>query len=172
MSFAPPEWTDWLIRRFSDASNPAYGQVATTDGALPKVRTVHFQYEAGNYKTLIFNTALSSPKWRHLKENHLLAGCFFESEHLIQFRWEGYAKLVTLDLDAALVTKSWNSIREDLKRLYWERESVCPNFGVVVCLPETWDIYEMNENDYALSKRAQFHFGSSGWTKTARSIVD
>jgi pyridoxine/pyridoxamine 5'-phosphate oxidase len=178
MSFAPQEWSDWLIQRFSDDSNPAYGQVASVDDMIPKVRTVHLHYDEESYKTLIFNTAISSPKWSQLRANPRLSGCFFEMKSLTQFRWEGYAKLLTLETDQALVEKSWNSTRKDLKDLYWENESgtslneVCPNFGLVVILPEAWDIYRMHEQDYRLAQRTQFYLEKDGWVKKEKSIVD
>ncbi|MBI2082722.1 MAG: pyridoxamine 5'-phosphate oxidase family protein [Deltaproteobacteria bacterium] len=178
-----------IVKSFSDDDHPAYGQAATVDEkGHPQVRTVHFRYLEDQDK-ISFAANIKSSKWSQIAKSHRIAGCYFDSHRLIQFRWEGDARLVDRkdENEGDIVQKMWGLVRPDVRSAYWldskkisltkkpwpemDVDSCCPNFGIVICTPKVWDIMEVNPDDYRLDRRTVHQWNGKQWESKQVSVL-
>ena len=71
-------------------------------------------------------------------------------------------------------------MREDVRREYWEDAGNknpdltkrSPNLGTVLCFPDRWNIYEMNETSFSKGTCSDFRLSGQEWTKFQVSLVN
>ncbi len=112
---------EWWQQQGADEQNPIFAQVATVgEEKQPQVRTVHVRYlkEKG---CLGINTHVRSKKWQALAKNPQLAGCYFDSTNLHQFRWTGAVKLIEGDneKEKGFLDLMWSLLDEGVRIGYW-----------------------------------------------------
>lgn len=179
----PNPFQSRLFKILAGQIPPAYGQVATVDQrGNPKVRTVHFRY-IKETNEISFATNIRSPKWIQLKKRPLLAAClYYEGSRPIQFRWEGRARLIADGAknrrDTKILNYLWRLVRPDVRAAYWldynqslEVEKRCPTFGAVLCRPTSWDIMEIEVEDYRQDRRSFHSLKKGKWESKRVSVV-
>lgn len=166
-TFAPKDFIAQILQSFSDKERPAYGQVATLSPQQgPQVRTVHFYYLDAEER-LAFPTHTASPKWLQLQADKRLSACYYDVFRLRQLRWQGEAFLVDRDAEQFQEERReiWLKVRAMVREAYWQDfvqgapkrnftlDDLCPTFGIVVCDITSWDIWQMDVENYQNSRR-------------------
>src|SRR5207249_1689510 len=102
-------------------------------------------------------------------------------------RWTSDIELLTTKTthSRSLILRMWLELRETVRIAYWEDfyqserktkttihpEEVCSTFGVVVCHPTSWDLYELRTEDYRNHKRQIYFFKNQAWTAVPTSLL-
>ncbi len=151
---------------FTSKENPLYAQAATSgrDG-IPNVRTVHYRYLESK-DALSFACHIESPKWRELKANPRVAGCWFHPKKQIQLRWNAKVSLITDPADPA-VAASWDGTHDWIQNEYGDRTV----FGVVVLDINAWDFYEIDLENPSNNRRRAWVRDGRAWREEARQTL-
>lgn len=190
--FAPDALKKRIIECFVDPDDPAYGQVSTiSPDGVSFVRTVHIHY-LSDRSSLAFNAHKQSVKWKHIKENGLVSGCYFDQKRGIQIRWRSkHNKLIhpVESTDEELLSQMWLATREEVRLAYWlydlnvplnqedisqisiNVEERAPSFVTVVSLPDHWDLYELNPRGYRFGCRTLLSFQNNEWKRETVSLL-
>ena len=178
----PNSVLDKIITAFGNASQPAYGQVATVSAqGHPQVRTVHLHY-LENMKSMAFGAHTRSSKWIELEGNKAFSGSYYSAYQLVQIRFQGEASLCPESSANDAVRKVlWSRMREEVRLAYWmDQEGVSfetqdlstlkfplenptRTFGVVLCEPELWNVYELSPQHYVRGRCMVFKKAQGGW---------
>lgn len=171
----PGPIADLVPSLFESEERPLYGQAATAGaGGAPNVRTVHYRY-IPDLETIAFACHTESPKWRELRENPRVAGCWFHPKRGVQLRWSADAELVT-DASEPAVSFSWRGTHDWILQEYWKDdarsiEGVSPHFGVVVLRVFLWDLYEIDAEDPSRNRRRVWRLDGGSWHEEAKSAL-
>lgn len=166
--FAPEPIAKRVLPVLKDASRMVFGQCATVDAkGLPQVRTVHWRY-LPLLNAIGFAAYTKSPKWEQLESCRMLAGCYFDENKAVQWRWCGSVQLITLENKSHIETfqQLWSETRIDIQEGYWadfnpyqtDTLSCCPTFGVISCIPQEWDLLVLHAEDYRKNERLKYKF--------------
>lgn len=178
----PNEIHDLVIKTFDDKNRGAYGQISTVSQEnRPSVRTVHIHAVTNPEFMLVISTNIQSQKWISLKHNPWIAGCYWDAEKQIQFRFEGKTDLVTENHPtySDLVDMMWKRTRAEVRTAYLlddkgidlqtENPNVDPeqhsiNHGVIIIHPTRWDIFYNDSQVYRFGKRFIYDRTGNSWT--------
>jgi pyridoxine/pyridoxamine 5'-phosphate oxidase len=181
----PNEIHDLILKTFGNSHSKAYGQISTVDSDdQPTVRTVHIHC-IPEPQVMVISCNIKSKKWKHLENNPRIAGCYWIDENPIQFRFEGQAQLITEEDSryTELVQEMWMKMREEVRITYLLDEMGMPldipspnmnpaqhsqNHGLIMIQPTLWDVFELSQKEYRLSKRTLYQLKKDIWT--ARSV--
>lgn len=171
MSYAPiPSALHELLRELTTSiEHSVYAQVATVTAAnTPAVRTVHIRY-IDERASIGFATNVHSAKWAQLQQRPSLAGSYYDPERNVQLRWEGDVECLTAAQPAAVSirTRLWRLMRPEVRCAYWrdtpsrpsetqQLESPSPDFAVVCCRPQRWELYRVSPLGYDKDTREIF----------------
>ncbi|OIO09375.1 MAG: hypothetical protein AUJ52_06570 [Elusimicrobia bacterium CG1_02_63_36] len=171
----PGPIADLVPSIFESEERPLYAQAATASAdGVPSVRTVHYRY-IPDVETIAFACHTGSPKWKELRDNPLVAGCWFHPKKQVQLRWSANAELVT-DSAAPEVALSWRGTHDWILQEYWKDdarsiENVSPHFGVVVLRVFLWDFYEIDLDDPSKSRRRVWKLDGGSWHEEVKGVL-
>lgn len=181
--FAPARYESSLIARLSNSLRPAFAQVATLDElGFPDVRTVNLQFYS---KALAFgfNTNRRTAKYQHLVRRPNAAGCFYDVETSIQYRWKARVRIFEVKstksaLEEQFLSEAWLRVGPDIRRAYWkehggssEIDKRCPDAITVLFEPFAWDVYHHNLKDYKNGHRFLYASSKTKWIEKRVSTL-
>jgi general stress protein 26 len=157
---------------FSFPEKKIFCQVSTINNGSPHIRTMDL-YDFTDDGTLIFLTNTNSNKWYHLKQVPNIAVCLLHLE-CGQIIVEGLASLHTSVNNQPLATRYWNYLDEYWQGFYLSYASGDPSsqkeiplsFGVIEICPHSWEILEINTEDFLKGSRKKFQLQENTWVVT------
>lgn len=178
----PTEIRDLILKTFSSDQQKAYGQISTVSSQfVPSVRTVHI-HALEDEQVLAISCNIKSNKVKDIRKNPAIAGCFWDLENQIQFRFEGEARLI-LENDAKyadLIQVMWMKMREEVRLSYlldekgMDLHTASPdidpqihskNHGVMLIQTSVWDVFYNHPTEYRLGTRTIYSEKNGVWGK-------
>ncbi len=128
-------------------------------------------YDLTQKGALIFITATNSPKWTHLSNNPNIALCLLHPEYG-QIIVEGSTLLHTSQTNLSLVSLYWENYLDEYWRNFYRMETpgnpaneIPPSLGVVHVIPNTWQILEMDKDDFLKGSRSLYTIEKDVWMR-------
>lgn len=153
---------------FDFPKNPLFCQVSTVQQGQPCIRTMAL-YDFTAKGSLIFITATNSPKWTHLSNNPNIALCMLHPEYG-QITVEGSTLLHTRDTNLSLVSLYWENYLDEYWRNFYSMgtpenatHEIPASLGIVQVIPSTWQILEINKDDFLKGERSLYTMQKEVW---------
>jgi len=128
-------------------------------------------YDFTDEGALIFLTNTNSNKWYHLKQISSIAVCLLNLERG-QIIVEGSAFLHTSGNNQPLATKYWNNYLDEYWRDFYlscasgapsSQEKIPLSFGIIEIRPHSWEILEINTEDFLSGSRKKYQLQENAW---------
>ena len=158
---------------FSFPENKIFCQVSTVNNNHPRIRTMDL-YDFTDDGALIFLTNTHSNKWRELEQVSNIAVCLLSLESG-QIIIEGSASLHTSANNRPLATYYWDNYLDQYWRDFYlscalksssPQNEIPPSFGIIKIYPHTWEILEINTEDFLKGSRKKFQLQENAWVMT------
>jgi general stress protein 26 len=164
----PPLVKDCFTEWFNYPHEQINCQVTTTFTSHPHVRTMML-YDLPPEGNLVFITSTDTRKWHDLTTNPHVAVCIYHNDHG-QILMEGSAKLMTSADQHPMINTYWERL-PDYWREFYRNQSPTPSsdldipfsFGVILMIPDRWEVLDILKEDYLKSVRKQFSRSNNGW---------
>lgn len=161
---------NYLWAWFSFPAQKAYCQMSTISNGAPHIRTMEL-FDVTEEGYLILLSLTYSKKWEDLQGSPRVALCMLNSD-CGQIVVEGKARLISITNDLNLTHYYWNSFLSDSWRQFYLSRAVNTNpksipssFGIIQIIPDAWEIFEINKEDFLKSTRKRLQLDDAGWTK-------
>ena len=155
-----------LKQWFDFPANKTYCQVSTLADNKPRIRTMRL-YQVTDEGNLILLTDTRTKKWKELSASPRLAICLLNSDRG-QILVEGNASLNTYSTDKEMTAYCWTQFLDQYWRDYYlsleNSDAEIPScFGVIIVQPDSWEILELNKQDFLQGKRVQYQIKAGNW---------
>lgn len=155
--------------------NKIFCQVSTVKNNHPHIRTMDL-YDFTNDGTLIFLTNTNSNKWHHLGQLPNIAVCLLNLEYG-QIIVEGSALLQTRANNQLLATHYWENYLDEYWRNFYlscateplplsSQKEIPLSFGIIEIHPHSWEVLEIDPEDFLKGSRKKFQLQENAWVKT------
>lgn len=155
---------------FNFPNNKVYCQISTIASENPHIRTMGL-YDITKDGHLIFFTETNTRKWEDLQKISNIAACILHADYG-QIIIEGSAILKTCINDNDFANFYWHNFLDQYWRDFYLSHSSDQNslseeaprsFGIIMIIPKTLEILEINKEDYLKSSRKQFQLIDGTW---------
>lgn len=170
------EINNYLKRWFTFPKHEVFAQVTTVVNQQPHIRTMHL-YDVTSKGSLIFLTSTDSPKWKHLNYCPNVGACILNLE-FGQIIIEGQAVLDTSLTNLPLVTLYWQNYLDEYWRNFYLSNNcgetiygIPSSFGIVQIIPNSWQILEMNKDDFLKGSRIKYELRNGSWIKNKLPLL-
>ena len=135
-------------------------------------------YDFTDDGSLIFLTNTNSTKWNDLTQGSNIAVCLLNLERG-QIIVDGSALLQTSINNPFLAARYWENYLDEYWRNFYlslapqlsaAQPKIPPSFGIIEIHPHSWEILEINLEDFLKGSRKKFQLQENKWIETKLAL--